>query len=185
MLNRLGKSFRVGKKSRAVVCECPICGSKVIVELGNYRRNKSCGCLCGEQHSDAGSIEYTCWSRMIKRCENPGHERDSRNYRDRGITVCERWRNSFLAFLADMGRRPSPLHSIDRIENNAGYSKENCRWATVSEQAKNRRSTIRVTIDGETKCLKDWARSRNLPYMRVYKRYVIRKWDIRRALEMT
>lgn len=70
--------------------------------------------------------------------------------------MCERW-SSFESFLADMGRAPSTKHSIERIDNNAGYAPENCRWATASEQARNTRRTRLLTINGETMCLKDWA----------------------------
>ncbi len=83
--------------------------------------------------------EYLCWWNMINRCANPQNP-NFRNYGARGITVCKRWAESFEAFLIDMGRRPSPHHSIDRINNNGNYEPGNCRWATRSQQGHNTRN---------------------------------------------
>jgi hypothetical protein len=80
---------------------------------------------------------YRTWVGMLQRCTNPRHISYPR-YGGRGISVCDEWR-SFERFLADMGEKPSPAHSIDRINNFVGYSKNNCRWATSKEQAQNKR----------------------------------------------
>jgi hypothetical protein len=82
--------------------------------------------------------EYTAWNDMIRRCERPTNKRYP-DYGGRGISVCERWRGSFAAFLEDMGRSPSPKHSIDRINVNGHYEPDNCRWATATEQVRNTR----------------------------------------------
>lgn len=93
---------------------------------------------------------------MIDRCHN-GRSKDCARYGGRGIVVCQRWRASFDAFLADMGRRPAAVLSIDRIDNDKGYEPGNCRWATDSEQARNRRSNLLLTHRGETLPLIVWA----------------------------
>jgi hypothetical protein len=110
----------------------------------------SCGCFQQEQASKANTThgdsrrngkrtpEYQAWTGMIKRCSNPS-EIGFRHYGGRGIKVCERWRHSFPNFLADMGRKPSPKHSIERNDNDGNYEPSNCRWATQKEQIHNKR----------------------------------------------
>lgn len=100
--------------------------------------------------------EYTVWRGMIERCCNPANI-SFRYYGARGIAVCDRWRNDFAAFLADVGARPSTRHSIDRINSNGHYEPGNCRWATWTEQNRNRRNNKLVTIDGVTKPLAAWS----------------------------
>jgi hypothetical protein len=90
------------------------------------------------------SPEYTAWRHMIDRCKNIKNKHFD-DYGGRGITVCERWHNSFENFYADMGPRPSQKHSIDRIDNNCGYEPSNCRWATATTQALNKRKQMRNT----------------------------------------
>ncbi len=94
---------------------------------------------------DPDSAESKVFFSMRARCRIKT-DKNYPNYGGRGITVCERWLeplNGFLNFLEDMGRRPSPSHTIDRINNDLGYSKENCRWATMTQQVRNRRKTLR------------------------------------------
>ena len=135
-------------------CRCD-CGKKTVVRADSLvrRSSQSCGCLRREARADARrshgesgthaggrtvrpTAEYTCWASMIRRCENPNQ---NAYVGALGITVCKRWRNSFEAFLADMGRKPSPRHSIDRIDKDGNFEPDNCRWVTPSQRNRNRR----------------------------------------------
>jgi len=96
------------------------------------------------------------WRSMVNRCYN-SHTEEYKNYGGRGITVCSRWRESFENFLADMGERPEGM-TLDRADNNGNYEPGNCRWATVTEQAHNRRNNRFLTANGETMTMAEWAR---------------------------
>lgn len=150
------------------ICACS-CGTFRVVRGSLLRKGltQSCGCFHREQMAEVGRssrthgeshgfAEYRIWHGMLGRCENPS-DKAYPNYGGRGITVCERW-HVYENFLADMGRRPSEDHSLDRRENDKGYSPDNCRWATTVEQAENKRSTHTLTFRGETKTLTRWAR---------------------------
>jgi hypothetical protein len=115
----------------------------------------------GEGHNE--TPEYRAWTHMKSRCYNP-RTKDYPKYGGAGVQVCEPWRNSYENFLADMGRRPSSKHSVDRYPNPCGdYSQTNCRWATPAEQANNRRGTIRLTVGGETLTVSEWAVKMGMP----------------------
>lgn len=145
----LERSENGGKEPRWL-CAC-ICGRKKVVFGSSLKsgQTRSCGCIAREvtrarsiTHGMFGSPEWRAWASMRSRCLVPTN-RNYANYGGRGITVCVRWRDSFEAFYRDMGPRPSPHHQIDRINNNAGYEPNNCRWATRAENQRNRRTTVR------------------------------------------
>lgn len=123
--------------------------------------------------------EYQAWSNMLERCRNKNLP-NYRRYGGRGIKVCERWL-SFQNFLEDMGRRPSPKHSIERINNDLGYFKENCKWATRVEQCRNMRSNTIMEFNGESRCVAEWAEVYGLSREIVWSR-LLRGWTLERAL---
>ena len=105
------------------------------------------------KHGLCETPEYPIWEHIKNRCSCPSNAR----YGGRGIKVCERWLNDVSAFIADMGPRPSLAHSIDRIDNDGDYEPGNCRWATATEQARNRRSSKLYSYNGESKTLTAWS----------------------------
>jgi len=136
-------------------CECGL--EKIInmwkVTSGN---TKSCGCLVAEiarknfsTHQKSKTAEYRAWAKIKERCYSDCRGDIAKYYKSAGITMCQQWRDSFENFLEDMGLRPSPKHSIDRIDVNGNYEPGNCRWATMEQQANNKRRTIFVEVNGE------------------------------------
>lgn len=107
------------------------------------------------KHGKRNTRVYAVWGDMKNRCLNP-RAQAYRDYGGRGITVCERWM-SFANFLADMGEPPAGME-LDRKNNDGPYSPDNCQWASIAEQARNRRSSRILTFNGESKCASEWAR---------------------------
>jgi hypothetical protein len=145
-------------------CRCD-CGNERLVDVGDFNkgRSKSCGCYKRERmrgltltHDGCRKPEYSVWHAMKDRCHNP-RGKVFQYYGARGITVCERWRESFAAFLADMGPRPTPNHSVDRRDNARGYEPNNCSWQVSHVQSRNRRSTRMLTAFGKRQCVTDWS----------------------------
>ena len=137
------------RNKRAWVCQCE-CGSEVILQTSMLMsgHTRSCGCLHREEvgnmsrsHGLSQTPEYNVWMNMKARCSNPNNDH-YKYYGGRGIRVCERWRTSFEDFLHDMGSKPAAKHSIDRMNNDGNYTKENCRWATANEQARNKGDNV-------------------------------------------
>lgn len=186
----------LGRKGGSIVwlCRCD-CGRDVEVRSGGLRNGgtKSCGCWKRDmaakrvtKHGMSNSgpdhcSEYTIWAGMIQRCHNP----NSRNYPDyggRGVEVCAAWRESFARFLADVGRRPSPLHSLDRHPDSDGnYEPDNCRWATRKEQARNRRSNNVLEYGGKSLTLAEWAERTGLGRGTIFAR-IRAGWSVADAL---
>lgn len=173
------------------LCKCD-CGNEKII-AGFHLTNKSkptqsCGCLkkdCNLKHGHARngkeSRTHSIWYHMIRRCKNKNDE----NYYGRGITVCDRWNpkkgGSFENFLEDMGECPPGL-SLDRIDNNKGYYKENCRFTTNQVQARNTRSNTNYTFKGKTQCLKAWSIEYKINYGTLYTRIHTLNWSIEKSL---
>lgn len=158
------------------LCRCD-CGAEKTIPGQSLLsgRTKSCGCYRRDRgkeisetggtavikkHGLHGTPTHLVWMGMKRRCTTT-HATPSR-YARQGVTVCERWASSFEDFLADMGERPSPEHSIDRIDFTKGYEPGNCRWATNLEQASNKRNNRWIEFNGERKHLAEWARLCNM-----------------------
>lgn len=139
------------------LCLCG-CGGTSVVPTGNLKSGGSTTCGCGHTkhgHSANGetSPTFKTWHSMLGRCLDKKNKNYHR-YGGRGVTVCAEWL-SFSAFLADMGERPDG-RSLDRMDNDGGYFKDNCRWATSAEQARNKSTNRHVTVGGITKIVTDW-----------------------------
>ena len=165
------------------VCEC---GNRTTVDVSslNAGRTRSCGCSMGAKttHGKFGTKVYSAWVAMIQRCENP-NSRNYHNYGGRGIEVCERWR-TFENFLEDI-REPQPGESIDRIDNNKGYSPINCRWASTKRQRRNTRNTFKVTYRSKEVAFADLWEKRaheNVYYSLASHRIKKLGWSVEKAL---
>lgn len=164
-------------------CLC-LCG-KTTIGLGSDLKTGqtiSCGCWRGRNTFKHGLIktpEYIVWAGMKSRCDDPNHK-SWNYYGGRGITVCDRWRN-FLAFLSDMGPRPSPNHSIERRDNSVCYCPENCYWETHKNQMRNTRLNRFLSLNGETKCISEWSEQMGFSHGLINGR-LRRGWTIERAI---
>lgn len=177
-------------------CICD-CGNEKVTRRTYLRAGSttSCGCyqrtICWRNRSTHmetirdsegkfNSPEYRAWGSAKERCSNPNHPA-YHNYGGRGLTVCEEWANDFKAFLADVGRRPSKDHSLERINNDIGYFPDNVIWATKVDQNSNKRTNILIEFMGETKTLTQWAHTQGLSKGAVHFR-LKSGWEIERAL---
>lgn len=163
------------------LCHCE-CGNEVWRKAGDIPSCVSCGCVWKSNISGAlrtthgmkHRAEYVLWQHIKGRCERP-NTAQFEDWGGRGITMCQRWKDSFEDFLADVGCRPSPQHSLDRWPNNDGnYEPGNVRWATRQQQNENRRSVKRLYIDGRLVTLKEAARLRGVNYGTAKKHYRLR-----------
>jgi len=168
------------------VCECGEYAVTSVVKLKSGH-TKSCGCFkviatkkAKTTHGRSKSTEYGIWNGMKNRCENK-NEPAYRRYGGKGISVCERWQK-FTNFHEDMGDRPSPIHSIDRIDGTKGYYKENCRWATPLEQANNQSTNRPLTLNGRTQNLSTWAREIGIAAASLSSRLNRSRWSVEKAL---
>ncbi len=174
-----------GNPHRRVTARCE-CGTirDYMMSVLRTGHAQSCGCLYVEQktkhgHAKEASPTYQSWSSMKNRC-NPNGGKPG--YAGKGIRVCPEW-ESFDKFLADMGGRPEGA-SLDRIDNSQGYSKENCRWATYSQQANNRSSANLVTAFGKTLTVMEWSDATGIPFQTIRHR-LLRGWPPERSVSPT
>lgn len=152
-----------GRWSSECRCECGRVGIVRNAKLLNGQ-SKSCGCMRDDNLTTHGatkrsirmdSHEYWIWNTVVQRCTNP-NVKNWKDYGGRGITVCDKWL-SYENFIADMGKRPTTKHSIERIDNEAGYCPDNCRWVTRTEQAMNKRNNHFIELFGRRQHLSGWA----------------------------
>lgn len=175
-------------KSALWLCLCD-CGNECLVSSHNLRTShtQSCGCLQKEATSKANTTHghrhtriYGIWNAMIARC----HRKNTKAYPmygGRGITVCNEWKNGFQAFYDwAMANGYDDDLSIDRIDNDKGYSPDNCRWVSVDTQANNKRSNISVEYNGETHTLAEWAKALGIKYATLRKR-LMGGWSVEEA----
>jgi hypothetical protein len=168
--HRFGKLFVVEvtdiRRGSAVVWKCKCdCGRETLVGAGQLTLGltKSCGCYRRDKarekaiHGMADTPEYRAWIAMRRRCQIPT-EQNYGNYGGRGITVCDEWSKSFVDFYAHVGSRPSPEHSLHRINNDGNYEPGNVKWGTSQEQQNARRCTIYLTLDGQRRTAMEWSR---------------------------
>lgn len=190
-LTALREARSIGRISRWL-CLCA-CGQTKVIRAGdlNFGSTKSCGCLRkeaarirGERKRRAGgplskTPEYRSWAGMHERCSKATRS-DFKHYGGRGIRVCARW-CTFERFLSDMGLRPSTRHSIDRIDVNAHYTPKNCRWATDTEQQRNRRNNVKITFEGAEYTIRALAEKLNADYA-LFRPRIRAGWPVERAL---
>ena len=185
----VGKWRMIGR-FRYYACKCD-CGENRSVEASNLRRGQSsCGCLTSEKsrqrirHGDCAgghiTAERISWMSMKARCLNPNHPNFKR-YGGRGIKICRRWM-VYKNFLADMGRKPTPKHSLDRYPNNNGnYEPNNCRWATAVEQQNNTSVNRNFTFNGKTQSLSQWSKEIGMYHHTLVKR-IVAGWTFEKAI---
>ena len=139
-------------RQRDYRCECQ-CGNSCVLKSTHLSSGKtSCGC---KKHGLRRHYIYAIWHNMVRRCYDKNNAAYDR-YGERGIMVCERWRESVAVFFADMGERPGPEYSVDRRDNDGDYGPDNCFWATDSEQSRNRRDRVRYDGFGQSLLLCEW-----------------------------
>lgn len=171
-LEIIGSNPGSRKERKTWNCECR-CGAITKVATGDLKSGHTTSCGCKKFESlivnithgafvggNGPSPEYTAWRNMFVRCEEL-NEIYYEAYAKRGITICERW-NKFENFYQDMGPKPSAEHSLDRSDNDKGYYKENCRWATAKEQANNTRRNVWIVWEDKRRTISQWANYWNI-----------------------
>ena len=187
---RVGNVVAIGRaEGWQMLCECD-CGKTCNVQGAtfikslNENRGLSCGCIKNSLiskgrivHGITDSPTMRSWSSMLDRCYTKNHK-SYKDYGGRGIKVCEEWRKSFSTFYAFMGLRPIGT-TLGRIDNEKGYFPDNCEWQTNECQANNRRSSRKITFNGECKTLSQWSKTLSIP--RDTLSFRLKTWDLDRA----
>lgn len=175
----------------STIIVCPFCKNQF--EIPPKRPNQRyCSVACFNRDTRIGkpsprrthglrhTPEFNVWCTMKSRCHNPNSGKYP-VYGGRGITVCERWRDSFENFINDMGKRPTPKHTIERIDNENGYFPENCKWATQREQQNNRRDNTLITYEGITLPVSEMTRRLGFPVGIISQRIHKLGWSVEKA----
>jgi hypothetical protein len=183
-----------GKGRRRLVKARCCCEREQIVSLNNLRQGLSTQCrFCSKKgrssnrrtHGEASQkpAEYRVWRGMRRRCYSE-QDPNFKNYGGRGLTVCARWLGpeGYAHFLADMGRRPGPSYSIERVKNNHGYSPLNCKWALSKEQGRNKRVNVCIRVGRQVKTIAEWAALVGLKYHTLWARLRRAGWSGERAV---
>ena len=166
------------------VCRCDCGNTKIICSQSLRIGTESCGCKRVQKikerakHNRCNTQTYRSWKGMIQRCTNPNNHKYPR-YGGRGIQVCDEWK-SFAGFFKDMGDCPKG-YQIDRINNDGNYNKDNCRWADIQTQARNRSNNRNITMNGQTKTMAEWCEELNVSPVMVRMR-ISRGWQTNEAL---
>ena len=177
-------------------CLCD-CGNIVIVPKSYLKseHTRSCGCWVKEMHTTHGLSQsriYKVYSGMKKRCYDKNHKLYNR-YGGRGITICDQWLNDFMAFYNwSMANGYQDDLTIDRIDNDKGYSPDNCRWVTMLEQAQNTSKNVNITYKGKTQTISAWSRETGIPQNTISRRFrvfnnldiVFYKGDLKKCKKM-
>ena len=168
-----------------VYLQCENCNRELVVLKDKIDNYESFPCVCTQKpttqtHGMYKTSTYNSWLGMKGRCCNPKNDRFEQ-YGGRGIKICDRWLHSFENFLEDMGEKPAPNYSLDRIDVNGDYCPENCRWADSKTQMNNMTTNVRRTYNGVTHTLKEWSEIYGIKYSLLRER-IARGWDIEKAL---
>ncbi len=182
-----GKQGNGNRTRPGWLCRCD-CNKYIIALSENLRKgvSRSCGCYRtditikrstthGKKHSD----EYIVWDNMRQRCNNPNNKA-YKYYGGRGIKIAKEW-NDFAVFYEDMGPRPTPKHTIERVDVNGDYCRDNCIWELFQNQARNKRNIKKIKYNNEEHCLAEWAKRFNIDIRTLYSRIYILGWSIDRA----
>jgi len=190
VINFSHKIFRSSRQGYYNFWECLCtCGNKTIVLSENLKNGntKSCGCQSSRltfkdritKHNQSNTKTYNSWRAMKDRCYSKNHI-EYKRYGGKGITVCDRWINSYENFLKDMGEKPLGM-SLDRINSKKNYEPKNCKWSSIKEQQNNKSTNVFIKFNGQSLTISQWADKFNMPSSRLRAR-IKRGWNFKDAI---